>query len=95
MNFFIKFGIWQTLKISSFQPQWLYFLGLFLRNLAYSCNEEQLRELCSPFGPLADVECIVDRTGKCKGFALCTFMFPEHALAAWKALDGTIFMVKK
>ncbi|KAL3116486.1 hypothetical protein niasHT_006933 [Heterodera trifolii] len=65
---------------------------LFLRNLPFVCSEEQIRQLFEPFGALAELECVVDNAGKCKGYALCTFIFPEHAVAAWKALDGTVFM---
>uniref|UniRef100_A0A183CN54 RRM domain-containing protein n=1 Tax=Globodera pallida TaxID=36090 RepID=A0A183CN54_GLOPA len=42
---------------------------LFLRNLPYSCSDKQLRVLFAPFGSLAELECVVDKSGKCKGFA--------------------------
>uniref|UniRef100_F1L1M3 RNA-binding protein 19 n=1 Tax=Ascaris suum TaxID=6253 RepID=F1L1M3_ASCSU len=31
------------------------------------------------------------KTGMCKGFAIVTYVFPENAVAAFSALDGTIF----
>nr|CAD2133471.1 unnamed protein product [Meloidogyne enterolobii] len=65
---------------------------LFLRNLPFSCTEEKLKELLEPFGTLAEINLIITREGQCKGYALCSFMFPEHALEAWKKLDGQIFM---
>lgn len=68
-------------------------LGLFVRNLPFSCTESNLNDLFTPFGPIAELECIITRKGVCKGFAICTFMFADHALAAWKELDGKIFMV--
>ncbi|KAK6037556.1 hypothetical protein COOONC_24940, partial [Cooperia oncophora] len=35
---------------------------------------------------------IIDKkTGKCKGFAIVEFVFPESAVAAYAAADGTIF----
>ncbi|ESO92623.1 hypothetical protein LOTGIDRAFT_190610 [Lottia gigantea] len=65
---------------------------LFVRNLAYSCTEEDVEELFKPFGPLAEVTLQVDRfLNKPKGFALVTFMMPEHAVAAYTKLDGSIF----
>jgi len=65
---------------------------LFLRNLPYICTERDLTEHFKGFGEIVDCQCVVDRkTGNCKGFAVVTFMFPEHALAAYKDLDGTIF----
>lgn len=65
---------------------------LFLRNLPFSCTERDLIEHFKSFGEIVDCQCVVDRkTGNCKGFAVITFMFPEHALAAYKKLDGTIF----
>ncbi|KAL7078468.1 hypothetical protein ACQ4LE_002674 [Meloidogyne hapla] len=65
---------------------------LFLRNLPFSCTEEKLKALLEPFGTLAEINLIVTKDGQCKGYALCSFMFPEHALEAWKKLDGQIFM---
>jgi len=69
-------------------------LGLFVRNLSFKCTEENLVELFKTYGPIVEIECIIDKAGQCKGYALCTFMFPEHALSAWKELDGKDFMVK-
>jgi len=65
---------------------------LFLRNLAYSCQEEDLRRLFAPFGELADVHLSISReTKRGKGFAYILFVLPEDALKAYGALDGTIF----
>ena len=63
-----------------------------MRNLAFSCTEEKLKSLLEPFGTLAEINLIITRDGQCKGYALCSYIFPEHALAAWKKLDGQIFM---
>jgi multiple RNA-binding domain-containing protein 1 len=66
---------------------------LFIRNLSYVCTETHLQTLLGQFGELADIAFVVDKhTGKCKGFAVVTFVFPENAVAAYAALDGTIFM---
>ncbi|CAD5226690.1 unnamed protein product [Bursaphelenchus xylophilus] len=65
---------------------------LFLRNLPYICNEDDLTFLFKKFGEIVDIQCIVNRqTGQCKGFAVITFMFPENALTAYTELDGTVF----
>lgn len=37
---------------------------------------------------------IIDKkSGKCKGFAIVEFIFPENGVAAYSELDGTIFKV--
>jgi RNA recognition motif-containing protein len=51
--------------------------------------------LFKPFGEIAEVELVVDKaTGRGKGYAVVTFMFPENAVAAYAALDATIFKVR-
>lgn len=52
-------------------------------------------ELFRQFGEIAEIQCIIDKkTGKCKGFAIVTFIFPENAYDAFEKMDGKIFMVK-
>lgn len=66
---------------------------IFVRNLTYSCTEEDLQTLFEKFGPVTDVHLPVDNlTKKMKGFAIVTFMMPEHAIKAFSMLDGTTFM---
>jgi len=65
---------------------------IFVRNLSYATTEEDLEKLFSEFGPLTETSLPVDRhTRKQKGFAFITFMMPEHAVAAFSALDGKSF----
>jgi multiple RNA-binding domain-containing protein 1 len=65
---------------------------LFVRNLSYSCTEEDLTRLFEVFGPLTQVHMPIAReTKKPKGFAYILFMIPEHAVKAYSQLDGTIF----
>ncbi|MFH4979342.1 hypothetical protein AB6A40_006051 [Gnathostoma spinigerum] len=65
---------------------------LFVRNLPYVCTEDDLQFLFKKFGEVADIEFIIDKkTNRCKGFALITYVFPENALKALAALDGTVF----
>jgi len=65
---------------------------IFVRNLSYATTEEDLEKLFSEYGPLTETSLPVDRhTRKQKGFAFITFMMPEHAVAAFTALDGKSF----
>ncbi|KAI1723145.1 RNA recognition motif domain-containing protein [Ditylenchus destructor] len=66
---------------------------IFVRNLAYVCNEDNLRDLFETHGQLEDLQCVVDRqTRLCKGFAVVTFTERDDAVTAYEKLDGTIFM---
>ncbi|KAM3610239.1 uncharacterized protein V6R79_001148 [Siganus canaliculatus] len=65
---------------------------LFIRNLPYTCTEEEIRELFAKHGPLAEVLFPIDNlTKKPKGFAFITYMIPENAVMALSKLDGHIF----
>ena len=78
---------------SQFHQSGLFPTGrLYLRNLSYSCSEEELSELFEKYGPTTEVFLPVDKnTDKPKGFAFITFMMPEHAVQAFNELDGHIF----
>lgn len=66
--------------------------SIFIRNLPYIVSEEELTSLFEKFGPLAETNLPIDAvTRQPKGFATVTFMMPEHAVAAYTALDGTAF----
>ncbi|XP_030593757.1 putative RNA-binding protein 19 [Archocentrus centrarchus] len=65
---------------------------LFVRNLPYTCTEEDLKELFSKHGPLSEVLFPIDSlTKRPKGFAFVTYMIPENAVTALAQLDGHIF----
>ncbi|XP_032220437.2 probable RNA-binding protein 19 isoform X2 [Nematostella vectensis] len=65
---------------------------LFLRNLAYSCSEEDIQHLFEKFGPLSEVNLPLDKhTNKTIGIGFVTFLMPEHAVKAFNELDGTVF----
>lgn len=65
---------------------------LFLRNLSYNVEEEDVERLCEKFGTLADVHIVADpETKRSRGVALVSFVIPENAAQALAALDGTIF----
>jgi RNA recognition motif-containing protein len=66
---------------------------LFLRNLPYTTTEEHLQVEFAKFGAITDLRLIVDKIDKPKGYAIVTYMFPEHALEAYTKMDGQIFHV--
>ncbi|KAI4902096.1 hypothetical protein NFI96_013174 [Prochilodus magdalenae] len=65
---------------------------LFVRNLPYTCTEEELKELFTKHGPVSELHFPIDSlTKKPKGFAFITYMIPENAVTAISQLDGHIF----
>ncbi|KAF9522621.1 hypothetical protein CPB83DRAFT_864175 [Crepidotus variabilis] len=65
---------------------------LFVRNLAYSCTDEELGELFRPYGEIAQVHTPLDAlTKQRKGVAYVTFAQPANAVAAYEALDKKSF----
>ncbi|PPQ82773.1 hypothetical protein CVT25_009268 [Psilocybe cyanescens] len=65
---------------------------LFVRNLAFSCTDEELAELFRPFGQISQIHTPRDPTTKQhKGLAYITFAQPADALAAYEALDRKSF----
>ncbi|XP_074494180.1 putative RNA-binding protein 19 isoform X2 [Sebastes fasciatus] len=65
---------------------------LFIRNLPYTCTEEEIKELFAKHGPLSEMLFPIDNlTKKPKGFAFITYMIPENAVTALAQLDGHIF----
>ncbi|KAI5697604.1 hypothetical protein M8J75_013004 [Diaphorina citri] len=66
---------------------------IFVRNLSYTVTEDDLTKLFEKYGPLAEVILPIDKeTDKTKGFALVTYLMPEHATQAYQHLDGTVFL---
>ncbi|XP_033210187.1 probable RNA-binding protein 19 [Belonocnema kinseyi] len=64
---------------------------MFLRNLSYVTNEDDVRKLFEKYGDLTEVNLPIDKnTRKPKGFGTVTFMLPEHAIKAYSELDGSI-----
>ena len=65
---------------------------LFLRNLAYTCCEEDLQQLFERFGPLSETYLPLDKaTNKPIGLGFVTFLMPEHAVKAFNEMDGKVF----
>ncbi|EIW74821.1 RNA-binding domain-containing protein [Coniophora puteana RWD-64-598 SS2] len=65
---------------------------LFLRNLTFSCTEEEIREHFQPFGNISQVHIPLDSsTRKPKGVAYVTFSEGASALSAYESLDKKSF----
>ncbi|KAJ7065748.1 hypothetical protein C8F01DRAFT_1351795, partial [Mycena amicta] len=65
---------------------------LFVRNLAFSCSEQDLQDFFSPFGDISQVHIPLDPTSKqLKGVAYVTFRQAADALSAYEALDRKSF----
>ena len=64
---------------------------LFIRNLTFSCTEDELQVIFSVFGPVTSVHLPLDGDKKSKGFGFVQFMIPEQALKAREELDGSSF----
>ncbi|KAF8907613.1 hypothetical protein CPB84DRAFT_1674795 [Gymnopilus junonius] len=65
---------------------------LFVRNLPFSCIEDELADLFKPFGDISQVHIPLDATTKQhKGLAYVTFTQPSNALVAYEALDKKSF----
>ncbi|ONK55952.1 uncharacterized protein A4U43_C10F2630 [Asparagus officinalis] len=65
---------------------------LFIRNLPYTANEDELLELFSQFGDVSQVHLVVDKdTKRSKGIGYVLFKLPECAVRAMEELDNSIF----
>jgi cold-inducible RNA-binding protein len=64
-------------------------MRIYVGNLPYSVTREQLAQLFSPFGEVADIHMVTDRqTGRPKGFAFVE-MDDAGALKAIGQLNGS------
>jgi cold-inducible RNA-binding protein len=62
---------------------------LYVGNLPYSVNEQQLREMFEKSGTVTDVAVIMDReTGRSKGFGFVTMNSAEEATKAIQQYNG-------
>lgn len=68
-------------------------MNIYVGNLPYTANEEDLKELFSGHGEVSSVRIITDRdTGQSKGFAFIDMPNDEQAKQAITALEGAEFM---
>ena len=64
-------------------------MKLYVGNLAYSVNEDDLREMFSAFGEITSAELIKDRmSGQSKGFGFVEMPNNSEADTAIKTLNG-------
>lgn len=62
---------------------------LFVGNLPYSATEDQLQDLFAAYGPVLEVNVMLDRaTGRPRGFAFVTMEAKEEADKATEELNG-------
>jgi len=62
---------------------------LFVGNLSFNATENQLQDLFAAYGPVTEVDLIMDRfSGKPRGFAFVTMETKEGAEAAIQGLHG-------
>jgi multiple RNA-binding domain-containing protein 1 len=64
---------------------------LFVKNLPFSCTEEEFSALLTPFGPVSEMHLPLDEEKRGKGYGFVQFMLPEHADRALAALAGEAF----
>ncbi|KAF8607257.1 hypothetical protein BDV93DRAFT_603886 [Ceratobasidium sp. AG-I] len=63
---------------------------VFVGNVPYDMNEEQLTQVFSSVGPVAGFRLVFDReTGKAKGYGFCEFFDHETAASAVRNLHNT------
>lgn len=66
--------------------------NIYVGNLSYNAQENQLRELFEEFGEVASVRIIKDKfTGNSKGFAFVEMPSSDQASQAINSLNGTEF----
>jgi multiple RNA-binding domain-containing protein 1 len=64
---------------------------LFVKNLPFSCTEEEFTSLFAVFGPISEIHLPLDEEKRGKGYGFVQFMLPEHADSALASLAGEAF----
>lgn len=68
---------------------------LYVGNLNFEANEDQVRELFGAYGDVQEVKIVMDRfTGRSRGFAFVRFDSADSAAKAKEALNGQPFQGK-
>ena len=68
---------------------------LYVGNLNFEANEDQVRELFGTYGEVQDIKIVMDRfTGRSRGFAFVRLDTAESAGKAKEALNGQPFQGK-
>ena len=64
-------------------------MKLYVGNLSWGTDEDELRNAFERFGDVRDVKVITDRdTGRSRGFGFVTFENPDDAQTAMSEMDG-------
>ena len=64
-------------------------MNIFVGNLSYDMNEQQLREAFAPYGTVDEARVIMDRdSGRSKGFGFVDMSDDTEARAAIEGLNG-------
>jgi RNA recognition motif-containing protein len=71
-------------------------MTLYVGNVSYDATENQLQDLFAQFGPVTEVNLMVDRVSqKPRGFAFITYSAREAGEAAIAGLNGKDFQGRK
>ena len=71
-------------------------MTLYVGNVSYDATENQLQDLFAQFGPVTEVNLMVDRVSqKPRGFAFVTYATREAGDAAIAGLNGKDFQGRK
>jgi RNA recognition motif-containing protein len=66
-------------------------MNIYVSNLSFNVQDEDLREYFSEFGQVTSVKVITDKlTNRSRGFAFVEMPNDKEALAAMQALDGGV-----
>ena len=67
-------------------------MNIYVGNLPYNINDEDLRDAFAPYGPVDSARVITDRdSGRSKGFGFVEMPSNDEAEAAIQALNGKDF----
>src|SRR3990172_6640951 len=62
---------------------------LYVGNLPFSVNDDKLRDIFAPFGPVSSANVVTDKmSGRSRGFGFVEMGTPEGASASINALNG-------
>tara|TARA_A100001037_G_C15154011_1_gene642286 strand:+ start:2223 stop:2537 length:315 start_codon:yes stop_codon:yes gene_type:complete len=71
-------------------------LNIYCANLAYTCTDEQLKDVFSEYGEVTSAKIITDReTRRSRGFGFVEMPSAEDANKAIEALNGEEFQGRK
>ncbi len=63
-------------------------MNIYVGNLSYDMNEQQLREAFAPYGTVDEARVLSDRESRSKGFGFLDMSDDNEARAAIEAMNG-------